>query len=54
MNGQTNCTNDNFYESSCTYICNNGYEITGSSVRKCVVNDNGMVNWNDDLPTCSS
>ena len=53
LNGQSNCTSDNFYEGSCSYICNDGYKITGNSVRKCVVNDNGMVTWNNDLPTCT-
>ena len=54
LNGHVNCTNDNFYESSCLFECNKGYELIGSFENKCVVDVNGIVNWNNQSPTCTS
>ena len=54
LNGQINCTNNNYYESNCYYKCNEGYKITGNSERKCIVDENGIISWNNDQPICTS
>ena len=52
--GQANCTNDGFYESSCSYTCNEGFKLTGDLVAKCVLIGNEIINWDNDMPKCTS
>ena len=54
LNGQVDCTNDNFYGSFCTYKCSEGYELIGNSVSKCTSSGNGNTYWDNDAPTCTS
>ena len=53
-NGQVNCTNNSFYESICSYTCDKGYILTGDLVAKCVLTGDEIVNWNNEIPACTS
>ncbi|XP_019641732.1 PREDICTED: sushi, von Willebrand factor type A, EGF and pentraxin domain-containing protein 1-like [Branchiostoma belcheri] len=49
--GRFTSTCDNSQDSSCTVECLPGYELTGSSVRTCVVQDNGTISYWDGTET---
>ena len=44
MNGMINCSLGDdevpFYEDTCSFTCNTGYELTGSDTRTCQSNGN--------------
>ena len=54
LNGHVNCTNDSFYKSSCFFECNKGYKLNENVENICVVDENGVLNWDNELPICNS
>lgn len=46
--GTVNCTNAVYYDSKCTYSCNQGYEMIGPRIRTCRLNEE----WDETKPLC--
>ncbi|KAK7496782.1 hypothetical protein BaRGS_00011991 [Batillaria attramentaria] len=47
-NGQMSCTNSNMYGSVCSFSCNSGYRLVGSSTNTCT----GNGQWSSNQPRC--
>lgn len=59
QNGQVDCSRSNYHRSRCTFACDPGYDMDGTSDRAltdiCEYNatNNGEGKWSADPPTCS-
>uniref|UniRef100_H2Z8I6 Uncharacterized protein n=2 Tax=Ciona savignyi TaxID=51511 RepID=H2Z8I6_CIOSA len=51
LNGQVTCSNMNFGNSTCTYECEQGYTLVGSSEITCMENGFGL-KWASETPRC--
>ena len=51
MNGEISCTDGTNYASSCTFTCDEYFELNGGEVLKCTGSEeNG--GWDNSKPTC--
>ena len=49
-NGWNACRSGSYYyATTCSFICNTGYDLTGSNTRTCLISGS----WSSDSPTCS-
>ena len=51
-NGEVSTSNGNVLDSEATYTCDEGYELSDTDTRTCVV-DEGVLDWNTVPPTCN-
>ena len=51
LNGQTQCTDENYYKSECRFVCNEGFVLDGATSTTC----RGVVkpDWDTKKPACS-
>ena len=48
MNGNMTCTGDYVTDQNCTFTCEPGYDLMGSSLRTCLPNQT----WSGQMPSC--
>ena len=55
-NGNIECNDTNMHESTCSFQCNQGYYLDGSSSAVCVQDSEISTggSWSNDLPQCRS
>ena len=51
-NGQVTCSKGNELKSTCTYECDYGYGLIGSSETTCVSSGTGQPDWSEKPPIC--
>ena len=51
LNGQTQCTDENYYKSECRFVCNEGFVLDGTTSTTC----RGVAkpDWDTKKPACS-
>ena len=53
-NGQVECSKKNFQGSTCTFSCDEKYDLIGKNISTCTQFDDESVNWDNKRPICQS